>query len=208
MDYRKELEELIENQCRTSKRDSSHDAEHSKRVATYCENIAKSEGSSEKDIKFCVILALLHDYADIKYDKTGKFRRELYDILLKYFNEEDTKLAINIIDRAGFTHEFTHGDADWKETLGDRGIMYRNILSDGDKLDAYDSKYAISRCASYASAKLEKPIDSKEVRGHVIQHFYFKILKLPQYIRTKSGKELVAKYIKETEESFAKYLKS
>ncbi|AYV79248.1 MAG: metal dependent phosphohydrolase [Faunusvirus sp.] len=178
-------------------RDPSHGYDHMRTVAETALRIYDAEQVGYNDDKYdiqrlIIIVALLHDVADHKYDKTGQLHKTVADFI-KSICPDDYILVGNIIDRISFSKEdkiLACGDKlDWQEVLGDVGSLVRNIVSDADKLEAIGI-IGVTRCIEYCR-HICKNIDEKTLLVLVIKHAQEKLLRIKtHYIRTKTGKRL------------------
>lgn len=151
------------------------------------------------------VVGLLHDVADHKYINhdlslnqkldtfIGEFCNEYYFLFRdSQYNSIFTVEGIKrIIERISFSKQQKFGTSDWLEVLGKSGLRIRNIVSDGDKLEAI-GKQGIQRCASYSVEQLKnkgKEYDVSTVRNDVIRHYHEKLkrIKSTEYMKTFMG---------------------
>ena len=193
------LSEFVQRVCKG--RDPSHGHEHMEKVAKNARYIYENTESDYKnDHVYIMLLAasFLHDVNDYKYDPDKLLTKQMYDFLMHYFDENDTKLIMNIIDRVSYSKEnnaiVLKQKLDWQEVLGDVGCFIRDIVSDADKLEAI-GKIGIQRCIEYNTHKyFEKNgnnISREQLVNDIITHANEKLLRLEdEFIRTKVGKQM------------------
>ena len=193
----------------TKNRDSSHDVKHmiqvylnSMKIYKNMCSIRKEPFNSEK-YTMIMIVSLMHDIYDHKYDVDGNQKKKLATELIKIgLGKDKIESIFKIIDRISFSYE--------KRKREEIGIMdqpyifrelndfereIRNIVSDADKLEAMGI-IGIHRCLEYTKIHIlnneyVEPSD-KELTFELVKHCEEKlfILQDKYYIRTFYGREL------------------
>ena len=182
--------EFVRETCKD--RDPSHGYNHMKQVKENSMIIYHGENINDPYIKnLCKIVAWLHDVADHKYDKDNQLEHIIKKFLSEHF-PEDSKLIWDIIQRISYSKEVKQGKIDWLLTLGEKGCIVRNIVSDGDKLEAI-GKIGIERCVEFSKEQYYKNngenIPTKLLIDEVCKHSDEKLLRLKdEFINTKTGK--------------------
>lgn len=171
---------------------SGHGMDHIDRVV----RLAKELAASEKcDLFLVVVSAYLHDVLDDKLvSDVKKANEELELFLIKHeFTTNDVKKILEIIEQVSFSNNLG------KETAN--LSIEAQIVQDADRLDAIGA-IGIARTFYYggfAGHKIYDPTilprklqDKKEYRVNqtVINHFYEKLLLLPELLNTKRAKEI------------------
>jgi uncharacterized protein len=186
--------------------DASHDYAHIERVVNMAKKLSQMEQvTDEQELQVITLAALLHDVHDYKYsgsESAGviaitKFLEEIqYPALLM-------DQIVYIVDNLSFKNELTKKDkhvrSEWEKSLA--------IVQDADRLDAIGA-IGIARCMAYSGAK-NRPIHdpsvpptldiSKEAymdpnkKDTAINHFYEKLFKLKDLMKTESGKKVAQK---------------
>jgi len=159
-------------------------------------------------LKFMVeIVALLHDVADHKYvEDDPSLITQLNNFLLKLTSNTSYKLLvkgtvfyhlftpdtiIKIIDRISFSRQAKYGTQNWYASLGIWGVLIRDIVSDGDKLEAI-GKNGINRCRDFTMELFEKQkieYTNEMVESNIIKHYHEKLKLIASYgyMRTLPG---------------------
>lgn len=209
------LSTFVETVCEG--RDASHGHDHMKKVACnalYIYENTDSELKNEHVYNLVITTAWLHDVNDHKYKSKNDLTDQINEFLRQYYNESDTQLILNIIDRISFSKEnkakLQNQELDWQEVLGVTGCFVRDIVSDADKLEAL-GKIGIERCIGYTKhlyfEKNNKEISQEEVEAEVIKHCNEKLLLLKDhFIRTDAGKEMATPLHNETVEFLAEFI--
>ncbi len=151
----------------------SHGFDHVERVTALCERIGNAEGA---DMAIVIPAALLHDIArplekeqGIPHEKEGARMATEFLITIRY----DTG-AVNAIAAAIRSHRFT--------TAEEPKSLEAQVLSDADKLDALGA-VGIARTFMRAGEHGTSMQDG-------IDHFYEKLLKLPDRMYTKAARQI------------------
>lgn len=159
-------------------------------------------------LKFMVeIVALLHDVIDHKYvedDPTLTTQlnsfllkltsNPLYQLLVKgtvFYHLFNPDTIVKIIDRISFSRQAKYGTQNWYATLGIWGVLIRDIVSDGDKLEAI-GKNGIDRCRDFTIESFEKQqieFTDEKVRWKIVHHYHEKLKLIASYgyMRTLPG---------------------
>ncbi|WP_277674009.1 HD domain-containing protein [Piscibacillus halophilus] len=170
---------------------SGHDWWHIHRVTKTARRIAEKEGA---DLLICTMAALLHDLADEKLNETEeagvKRVTDWLDQIKVTGNQREQILTIiqSISFKGG------HGP-----TLNS---LEAKVVQDADRLDAIGA-IGIARCFTYAGSKgniIHDPetipregMSLEEYRkrdGTAINHFYEKLLRLKDLMKTNTGYEM------------------
>ncbi|WP_175614455.1 HD domain-containing protein [Piscibacillus halophilus] len=170
---------------------SGHDWWHIHRVTKTARRIAEKEGA---DLLICTMAALLHDLADEKLNETEeagvKRVTDWLDQIKVTGNQREQILTIiqSISFKGG------HGP-----TLNS---LEAKVVQDADRLDAIGA-IGIARCFTYAGSKgniIHDPetipregMSLEEYRkrdGTAINHFYEKLLRLKDLMKTNTGNEM------------------
>jgi uncharacterized protein len=185
--------------------DCSHDWNHISRVRQNAMNfLAKEQAEgrfSNADRLVVEVAALMHDVGDFKYTKDHSAGPRMVRDFLKSFEgslisaEQIEKIAL-IVGNISFRHELSHGvAADLPEEL--------KIVQDADRLDAIGA-VGVARCFAFIGARgtpfyretdvlramtsddYNKQTETGE--GSAIFHFYEKLFKLKNMMKTESGR--------------------
>ena len=181
----------------TKNRDNSHGLDHMMKVmrnsmmifkkSEHCENI--------KIGKLVFYSAILHDVYDHKYDIDGSLRKATIDFLNQH--TDFTNSVMRIIDCISFSKEKRLGKRYFETLLNNQELIARDIVSDGDKIEALGS-IGYERCKEYSFHYLTKKLGyepcAKTVNDEVKKHYQEKLAILAdEYIVTDTGK-IIAKY--------------
>ena len=151
-------------------RSGSHSIEHTRRVYGLCLLLGRKLGA---DLDILLPAAILHD--------TGR-RREVVD-----HAEESTRLSEEVLKELGFNEQEIKQIIEAIRTHSFGGdcrpiSLEAEILSDADRLDAIGA-VGVYRAAAYASE------EDRTIKDF-IDHFYEKLLKLPDLLYTKPAREM------------------
>ena len=193
----------------TKDRDNSHDIKHMVQVYLNSMKIYKNMCSLRKEnlnsemYTMIMIVSLMHDIYDHKYDVDGNQKEKLATELIKIgLGKDKIESIFKIIDRISFSYE--------KRKREEIGIMdqpyifvelndfereIRDIVSDADKLEAMGI-FGIQRCLEYTKRHIlnneyvAQP--NKELTVELVKHCEEKLFILldKYYIRTYYGREL------------------
>jgi uncharacterized protein len=170
---------------------SGHDWYHIYRVKQLAENIAEQE---KADRFICIMAALLHDLADEKI--AGSEEKGLADVKgwLQSIDvdNEDLLHILSIIS----TMSFKGGNQSPMKTIEGQ------VVQDADRLDAIGA-IGIGRTFAYSGAKGQLMYDPeipvretmtkdayRNQKSTAVNHFYEKLLKLKDYMKTSYAKQL------------------
>ncbi|GAB5555863.1 MAG: HD domain-containing protein [Schleiferiaceae bacterium] len=195
----KALETLISE--RFAGESSGHDTFHIARVVKNARWIAEREGV---DSLWPEVLAWVHELGDYKVEEGLDPAQEIKKALTQCgFSEGDIETVVS-----------------WAADIGFRGGLAPKqdipievaIVSDADLIDALGAM-GVARTFAYGGTKGREmynpnipPVafsdaeEYKKNQGPTHNHFYEKLLRLPQYLRTKSGQELGAQRHKITKD--------
>jgi uncharacterized protein len=177
-----------------------HDFSHALRVRSNARRIWQNEGGDRTIIE---IAALMHDVADPKVaDPVTALAAIKNQLKALNHTEEEIIQIVHIIQNISFTRE--------KAGIPCTSLECR-IVQDADRLDAMGA-IGIARAFSYGGKKMrplwnglpsEGPGDAEPKPDEsTIQHFYDKLLKLKDLMKTNTGKAMAA----ERHEFMATYL--
>mmetsp|Transcript_1582 Transcript_1582/g.2093 ORF Transcript_1582/g.2093 Transcript_1582/m.2093 type:complete len:221 (+) Transcript_1582:44-706(+) len=174
--------------------DASHDWFHIERVWKLSKTLAREEKIENSEI--VELAALLHDVNDWKYSGSETAGVETAVAFLKSqnFDEEKIKKVAQIIEGVGFKNELANKTEMFPELA---------VVQDADRLDAIGA-IGIGRTFAYGGRKSTpmydpeiKPVENitKEQYMHkekntTINHFYEKLLKLKDMMKTETGKKM------------------
>ncbi len=178
--------------------DSSHDWNHINRVKRLSLFIAKIEGFNSSHQLVVALAAILHDIKDWKYSKgpitAGDVSRIFLSSYLPKIMIEDICF---VVDNVGFSHQLDGTTINAPSKLS---LQILNIVSDADALDALGA-IGIARFLTYGGAKNRilfdpeiKPRENisepeyKHGKSTTINHFYEKLSKLKDLMKTNTGR--------------------
>lgn len=136
---------FMEEEC--ASRPSTHGSQHMHEVAKLAEEIAIEEGREDLVVAVLVV-GVLHDYADSKYDSDGSLNDKLIVFLNSTFDIISAAYILRCTELISYSKEalrrekYGHKTAeewqtdliDWVNELGPIWTQIRNIVSDADKL--------------------------------------------------------------------------
>lgn len=181
-----------------------HDVEHAQKVLNnswiiFYRTNDMNEQENIKKLKHIIIVALLHDAFDHKFDQDGNMKKATINFLKSVLKiRKDTiEWYINIIERISFSKEnkamLEGTDENWLDVLGSEGLVIRDIVSDADKLEAFD----LGRCILYSRhayyEKYGEKIHDGQLIENVVKHCEEKLFRLVDFMRTDVGKEIATK---------------
>ena len=188
-DLFKELETYVREKL--SAADAGHDWWHAVRVRNNALIISDKEGGNPKIIKTA---ALVHDLVDDKFFDPVLAEKELKEKLEQTgFSDDETTHVLNIVNHISFSKEIDGNNFDTLEF---------RIVQDADRLDAIGA-IGIARTFSYGGHKRREfydpdipPAEHLSKEGYrnstapTINHFYEKLLKLKDMMKTPTGKQM------------------
>ncbi len=171
--------------------DAGHDWWHAIRVRNNALKIAKQEGGN---IPVIETAAIIHDLVDDKFFNPAKAQKEIIEYLNRQsVKEKDIEHILHIINSMSFSKELDGNNFD--------SLEFR-IVQDADRLDAIGA-IGIARTFSYGGHKgrefynpdipFEDVLSKHQYRNSIaptINHFYEKLLKLKNLMKTATGKAL------------------
>jgi uncharacterized protein len=162
--------------------------------------IAKTEGNIE-DLELVQLAALLHDIGDYKYSRSERTGPETVRLWLtsQHYPEEKTTKVIQIVERISFKNELS----DNKPT---DLFPELKVVQDADRLDAIGA-IGIARAFTYGGRRMspiwvpeQKPrgtqltkedyMNTEPSQSSTINHFYEKLLKLKELMKTETGRKM------------------
>jgi uncharacterized protein len=165
--------------------DASHDWSHIERVLALSHKLAASERKLQPTItlnqNLIILSALLHDVGDKKYLPPGQTGETMVKNYLLSIGAAQS-LAENvqtICTNVSYTNETANMPA-VKELCVT--IPELAIVQDADRLDAIGA-VGVGRLFAYGGAKAQE-------RGLSVEHFYTKLLKIQERMKTESGRVL------------------
>ena len=169
--------------------DPSHDYAHVQRVLSLAKEIERRERlhGAHLDGDVITLAALLHDVGDKKYIPPGENAKILVTCFLESIGCP-TILADTvqlICSNVSYSHEIKNSEAVGRLCSA---IPELAIVQDADRLDAMGA-VGIARMFCYTGAKASD-------RGLEVSHFYEKLLKLEDMMKTETGKTKAKKRAK------------
>ena len=193
--------------------DCSHDFNHIDRVRRNALQILESEQGKgrfiDSDLVVIELSALMHDVGDFKYTKDHSAGpRMVKEFLIKHLDkgisEEQIEKVCQVVGNISFRHELSQCGAVQVDLPSELAIV-----QDADRLDAIGA-VGIARCFAYSGA-MKKPFYSEADRaveteitaeqynkqaesggGSAIGHFYEKLFKLKDLMKTETGKNIAS----------------
>ncbi|XP_030441222.1 uncharacterized protein LOC115663358 [Syzygium oleosum] len=195
-----EAEKLMEGHMKGN--DSSHDAWHVFRVRDLALSLAREEGLASRpdSMEIVELAALLHDIGDYKYLRDPSEEKIVENFLEEQGVEESKKIKIlRIVRGMGFKNEIK-GLAE-NEVFPEFGVV-----QDADRLDAIGA-IGIARCFTFGGSRnrvlhdpaiqprsdLSQECYMKKEEQTTLNHFYEKLLKLKDLMKTKAGQRRAEK---------------
>ena len=174
----------------------SHDFLHTKRVVALSLKLGKRLGLDSKELALLEIAAWLHDVAIAKYGTKENHAEKSAEIAELLLDEMLPKEYMEIVVEAIRKHSWSERE----KPLSPIG----EILQDADRLDALGA-VGIYRTIAYGAATGKKfyceedPFAKKRELDdvkYIIDHFYTKLLKIPEKLNTDVAREEAEKRIK------------
>ncbi len=171
--------------------DSGHDWWHAVRVRNNARKISTEEGGN---IRIIETASLIHDLVDEKFFVPGKAEKEIRSKLKNFeFTKDEIGHILSIITSMSFSKELDGSGFD--------SLEFR-IVQDADRLDAIGA-IGIARAFSYGGHKgrefydpeipfteITSKQESRNSTSPTINHFYEKLLKLKDLMKTPTGKKM------------------
>ena len=176
-------------------RPASHGLAHMEGVtqlAVLIHALERADAALREDL---VVVAMLHDVADHKYDRDGTLEAQVRTFLRATLADkaDSADLAWETISAVSYSKEKRQGMRYFEAALGPRWTAIRDIVSDADKLLAIGVD-GLERCWDYqleVAAERGQTLSPAELTDQVRQHADEKLLRLlPEYMVTPSGKFL------------------
>lgn len=181
-------------------RDPTHGLQHMEEVTTIALSLASldevEESRSATTIERIILIGMLHDVNDHKYDRDGTLdalvTHFVKDTCAEFFPTVDASIPLQTISAISFSKEKKNGKRWFEAHLPAEWIRVRDLVSDADKMTAI-GKDGLERCWHYNTERIgheaamrTKPSEMlKEVRDHAEE----KLLRLTdEYIVTAAGK--------------------
>ena len=206
-----ELIKAVENFVRADLKnvDPSHDWNHINRVRSNAIKILENEKAAGRfintDLVVIELAALMHDVGDFKYTKDHSAGPRMVKEFLTGFigpnlTESQVEKVTQIVGNISFRHELSHG---MSSNLPEELL----IVQDADRLDAIGA-VGIARCFAYTGAmkhpfytdadrEIKSGITAEEYNkqtetggGSAIGHFYEKLFKLKDMMKTETGRKI------------------
>jgi hypothetical protein len=193
-----EVHAFVRAEC--AGRSSGHGAPHAQAIAESALLVANMEGhgTNEPLLTRVLVLGLLHDVADHKFDDAaGSMIARVQKFVLggaeRWFGDAaEGPLCLSAIDAVSFSKENKRGMRWFEPALGGVGAQWvtvRDIVSDADKLAAIGVE-GILRCWQYGR-ETKASMTPQELAKRVQDHADEKLLLLKdKFIVTPSGKAL------------------
>lgn len=205
----KAVEEFVQTDLKNV--DCSHDWNHINRVRSNALKILEIEQSEGRffnaDLLVIELAALMHDVGDFKYTKDHSAGpRMVKEFLMKHLDqgvsEEQVEKISQIVGNISFRHELGHGSS-----LLSQLPQELLIVQDADRLDAIGA-VGIARCFAFSGAmkrpfyteadrQIKTEITAEEYNkqaerggGSAVAHFYEKLFKLKDLMKTESGRKI------------------
>jgi len=173
--------------------DAAHDLEHIKRVVSNAKDICIKEGG---ELAIVLPAAWLHDCINVP--KTSELRAQgsklSADKAIEYLKEISyPQEFLGDIHHAVHAHSFSANI--------ETNTLEARIVQDADRIDALGA-LGLARCLMYSASKNRPLYDSSDPFASkreldedkfAIDHFYTKLLKLPNSTKTEHGKRLANK---------------
>jgi len=192
----KKIIDFVRNELAHNK-DASNDIGHLKRVAEKSKHLYLHEGG---DLQVILISSYFHDIVSLPRDSLIKHHSSTFaaqktiKILRQHFKEVSVNLYGHIADVIR-----SHSDSAAIQPMS----IEAKILRDADRLDAIGA-IGLARVFYIAGVLGQKiyddsdpfakhrPLDDKK---YTLDHFYLKLLKLPETLHTAEGKRLAEKRV-------------
>jgi uncharacterized protein len=173
---------------------TGHDWWHIVRVVNNALSIQAAEGGDRDLIE---LAALLHDVGDHKFHNEEHAQENMITALMKELGAEQLRIeqVLNVVKQVSFKGGKVNLNVDSIEA---------KVVQDADRLDALGA-IGVARAFAYGGSKQrmiyhpdEAPKDFqsfeeyKNDKGHTINHFYEKLLKLKDMMQTETGRAMAS----------------
>jgi uncharacterized protein len=177
--------------------DNSHDYHHILRVVSNTNRIYEAEQKANPDRQYdtsaLFLAALLHDVGDHKYAKPGEdVENQVSTILMERGADEALAFRVQtVVKHVGYTNEIRN-----PQSVIDVLAAYPElaIVQDADRLDAIGA-VGVARCFAFGGAKKRG-----EPMAAALEHFSEKLYKLPDMMKTDTGRKMAERRKKVLEE--------
>ena len=193
METWKKCREFVAKAC--NGRDPSHGLEHMEDV-TKLALVINSLNTNDLPIfkQHIILVAMLHDVADHKYDKDGTLQKQVAEFVKTQVVQ--VGFVMDTINAISFSKENRLGMRYYEKTLGKYWTAIRDIVSDADKILAI-GQIGIERCLQFIYEQ-NPDLPRADARKKFEDHAEEKLLRLyPEFIVTEGGKFLAAPKHKE-----------
>lgn len=136
------------------------------------------------------VVSYLHDIDELDYNKARIFLMEMYP---KYI----TEYYLNIVERTSYIGEIemrekSGGQVDWKDVLGESGVIVRNMVSDAIKISLLGKEgYQEIKNIMKKDNKLgDSKADQNELFKFVDDFIKLRITTIIHYIHTTTGRKM------------------
>lgn len=188
----------------------SHDYHHIARVRASALSLARESGVvDESDLELVELSALLHDIFDHKYSGSETLGVEMAAKFLREagFPDERAARVVGIIDMVGFKNELGRLEAAAQGSSAPAIDPLLGFVQDADRLDAIGAIGA-ARCFTFGGAKGRALYDPDQpprtdltkaeyaagsANPTSVAHFYEKLLKLKDLMKTDAGRRRAQK---------------
>mmetsp|Transcript_35274 Transcript_35274/g.71901 ORF Transcript_35274/g.71901 Transcript_35274/m.71901 type:complete len:263 (+) Transcript_35274:14-802(+) len=202
--------QVAEKVCRElmAENDASHDYSHAFRVAATAHGLALQEPGC--DVLVCRLASILHDIADHKYttspeEADGILANAISKLVQSGLSPARASHVKNVIDNVSFSKEINTSDTTGRSSVESLELA---VVQDADKLDAIGA-IGIARTFTFGGAR-KRPLynpnypltnEIVELSGEeyaavstkaaapTYDHFYEKLLRLQDMMKTESGRK-------------------
>jgi uncharacterized protein len=189
-------------QTKLKGRDPAHDFLHASRVKRLSHLIANAEGVTNKvSLDNIAIAALLHDVEDPKFYTKDYSEVSIFLSKMESLSDERVDKIMRIIDGCSFRKEV-------KSMRKREMTIEEKIVQDADRIDAIGA-IGVARCFIYSGSKCISLYNTQNLKDPktTVGHFYDKLLKLGQMMKTKTGAEISEKRHKFLTDFLLQFLK-
>lgn len=207
----KSINAFVHKYMSSASHDNSHDYYHILRVVSNANIVLsgeqKANRASNLDTSALFLAALLHDVGDYKYAKPDEdVENQVFALLRERGASEELAIKVQtIVKHVGYTNEIKN-----PQSVIDVLAKYPElaIVQDADRLDAIGA-VGVARCFAFGGARRHG-----QPMSVAIDHFDEKLYKLPNMMKTETGRamaqsrkkilqDFAAQFNEETHLSFA-----